>query len=360
MSIVDDTKKFEDWLRRRCHVVEEGLREKHDLMASDQFKFFRSTCYRFARKTRELLPDLGNARLVPSVGDAHVENWGTWRDGEGRLVWGVNDFDDAALLPCTYDLLRLAASARLSGQVSGSPKDQASAILNGYNDGLSKPGPQFIDIDVPWMEDLARHLAPSPSKFKKKLDKAKTANPPAEVTEALLDQLPSGSRLIAYHKWQKGGGSLGRPRYVAHAEWHIGLVAREAKALVPSSWDFDEGVEEAATLFLNVATGRYRSPDPFLSLRAGYIVRRIAQDSQKLDADEALTDANSLAWLSAMGRDLAAIHVSGRATKDEIVADLKKLKEDGLVKGTEVALQQVQKDFRVWCEHHASNSGGAS
>ena len=204
MSIVDDTKKFEDWLRLRCHVVEEGLLKKHDLMARDQFKFFRSTCYRFARKTRELLPDLGNARPVPSVGDAHVENWGTWRDDEGRLVWGVNDFDDSALLPYTYDLLRLATSAQLSGQVSGSPKDQVATILNGYNDGLSKPGPGFIDVDVPWMADLARHLAPVPSKFKKKLENAKTANPPAEVTEALLDQLPSGAKLIAYHKWQKG------------------------------------------------------------------------------------------------------------------------------------------------------------
>ena len=255
----------------------------------------------------------------------------------------------------------LATSAQLSGQVSGSPKDQVATILNGYNDGLSKPGPGFIDVDVPWMADLARHLASVPSKFKKKLENAKTANPPAEVTEALLDQLPSGAKLIAYHKWQKGGGSLGRPRYVAHAEWRSGLVAREAKALVPSSWDFDEGVEEAATLFLNVATGRYRSPDPFLSLRSGYIVRRIAQDSQKLDADEALiTDANSLAWLSAMGRDLAAVHLSGRATKDEILADLKKRKEDWLVKGTEVALQQVQKDFRVWCEHHPGKPDGAN
>ena len=359
MSIVRATEKFEDWLRLRCHVVEKGLHDKHDLMARDPFKFFRSTCYRFARKTCELLPDLGEARHVPSVGDAHVENWGTWRDGEGRLVWGVNDFDDAALLPYTYDLLRLATSARLSGQVIGSPKDQASAILNGYHGGLSKPGPQFIDFAVPWMEDLARHLAPSPSKFKKKLENAKTANPPTEVTEALLDQLPSGSKLIAYHKWQKGGGSLGRPRFVAHAEWHSGLVAREAKALVPSSWDFDRGVKEAPTLFLNVATGRYRSPDPFLSLRSGYIVRRIAQDSQKLDVDEALMDANSLAWLSAMGRDLASVHLSGRATKDEIVADLKKRKDDWLVKGTEVALQQVQKDFRAWCKHHPRKSDGA-
>ena len=92
------------------------------------------------------------------------------RDNEGRLVWGVNDFDHSALLPYTYDLLRLATSAQLSGQVSGSPKDQVATILNGYNDGLSKPGPGSIDVDVPWMADLARHLAPVPRRFKKKLE----------------------------------------------------------------------------------------------------------------------------------------------------------------------------------------------
>ena len=50
-----------------------------------------------------------------AVGDMHVENFGTWRDAEGRLVWGVNDFDEAAKMPYTIDLVRLAASAMLAG-----------------------------------------------------------------------------------------------------------------------------------------------------------------------------------------------------------------------------------------------------
>ena len=33
--------------------------------------------------------------LELSVGDLHVENFGTWRDSEGRLIWGINDFDEA-------------------------------------------------------------------------------------------------------------------------------------------------------------------------------------------------------------------------------------------------------------------------
>ena len=32
---------------------------------------------------------------VLAVGDLHTENFGTWRDAEGRLIWGINDFDEA-------------------------------------------------------------------------------------------------------------------------------------------------------------------------------------------------------------------------------------------------------------------------
>ena len=49
-----------------------------------------------------------------AVGDIHVENFGTWRDAEGRLVWGVNDFDEAARMPYAIDIVRLATSAVLA------------------------------------------------------------------------------------------------------------------------------------------------------------------------------------------------------------------------------------------------------
>ena len=54
------------------------------------------------------------ASQVLALGDLHIENFGTWRDIEGRLVWGVNDFDEACELPHTLDLVRLAASAHLA------------------------------------------------------------------------------------------------------------------------------------------------------------------------------------------------------------------------------------------------------
>jgi Uncharacterized protein conserved in bacteria (DUF2252) len=352
LSIVEDTEAYETWLGQRCAVIKHGLDDKHARMADDAFMFFRATCYRFARKIPERLPELGRAPRVPSVGDAHIANWGTWRDAEGRLVWGVNDFDDGAVLPYTYDLLRLATSARLSGDVTGDPERQAKAILDGYKAGLSNPRPQFIDIDIAWMKELARRPSTSPKKFEHELSKANKTDPPLEVAEALLDQSPSGCNNIVYGAWQKGGGSLGRPRFVALGYWHGGRIVREAKALVPSSWDWAVRRENAAPLFLNLAYGRYRSPDPFLNLRSGYIIRRIAPDSQKLDTTDDVIKSETLVWLTAMGHDLASVHLGDPAVKRSVDDDIGRRRPNWLVEGAEVALQQVRKDHGIWREHH--------
>jgi uncharacterized protein (DUF2252 family) len=53
---------------------------------------------------------------VLAVGDLHVENFGTGRAIEGRLVWGISDFDEAATQAHTNDPVRLATIAFLAGE----------------------------------------------------------------------------------------------------------------------------------------------------------------------------------------------------------------------------------------------------
>ena len=72
------------------------------------------------------LPRIGDAPSVLAVGDIHIENFGTWRDEEGRLVWGVNDFDEAAEMPYVLDLVRLATSAALALRNGGSSRFRRS------------------------------------------------------------------------------------------------------------------------------------------------------------------------------------------------------------------------------------------
>ena len=158
MSFKDDSAAFEDWLREQCahigcEVVEADLEYKHDQMTVDAFVFLRATFFRWAKRIEALLPECAEAPPVLSVGDTHVENFGTWRDNEGRLVWGVNDFDEAAVIPYPFDLVRLATSiclARLSGV---SNQDAAAAIAKGYAQGLAAPRPTLLDEQETWMRE---------------------------------------------------------------------------------------------------------------------------------------------------------------------------------------------------------------
>lgn|GEM_PF-364329 len=78
------------------------------------------------------------------VGDAHLENFGAFRseDGRGteRVVFDVNDFDEAIVGPFRWDVVRLLTSVILGGREIGSDGKQSvllcSAILEGYAPAL--------------------------------------------------------------------------------------------------------------------------------------------------------------------------------------------------------------------------------
>ena len=95
MNIFKATADFEQWLAKRLPIVRQDVALKHALMAQNPFSFFRATFYRWLQHWPEVCPKLAKAPAVLGVGDLHIENFGTWRDTEGRLIWGVNDFDEA-------------------------------------------------------------------------------------------------------------------------------------------------------------------------------------------------------------------------------------------------------------------------
>jgi hypothetical protein len=117
---------------------------------------------------------------------------------------------------------------------------------------------------------------------------------------------------------------LGRPRYVAVAYWRGGQVLREAKALAPSAWTWANGAKQSQkSNFLALANGRYRAPDPFLHVRHGFIFRRVAADSQKIELGDDAGKKLHLNLLRAMGYDVASIHAAGSAGIKALKADLR-------------------------------------
>src|SRR5262252_10642092 len=104
-------------------------------MAESAFVLLRGTFYRWMQLWPAICAKLADAPSIPCVGDLHVENFGTWRDSEGRLIWGVNDVDEACVLPYTNDLVRLATSVLFAIRerwMAISDARACQAILEGY------------------------------------------------------------------------------------------------------------------------------------------------------------------------------------------------------------------------------------
>lgn len=105
------TEAFTDLLR----ADPQGFRTKFRKMAADPFAFYRGSACLFFADMAELDDPWADERTsrVWIHGDLHAENFGTYMNNEGRLVFDVNDFDEAYLGHFTWDLRRFAASLAL-------------------------------------------------------------------------------------------------------------------------------------------------------------------------------------------------------------------------------------------------------
>ncbi|MGC0390522.1 hypothetical protein ACVIU7_001617 [Bradyrhizobium liaoningense] len=222
-------------------------------------------------------------------------------------------------------------------------------ILEGYQEGLAKPAPRLLDEQESWMRPYVACSDEERRDFWHEVKHYREVkNPPPEVASMLETSLPKGAKLKRFASLRKGGGSLGRPRYVAIAAWAGGQVVREAKALVPSAWDWAHGNRDEPK-FLELARGPFRAPDPHLDLVDRYIVRRIAPDQRKIDLGDRTGVRLRLDLLWAMGFDLGAVHAAKRDDKKQIERHLRKQKDDGwLQDAAKRAAVAVQGDFEEW------------
>jgi hypothetical protein len=351
MSFRSDNKAYERWLATQCDVVKKDIAYKHKRMKKSAFIFLRATYFRWARKIGDWCPELMDAPQLLSVGDLHLENFGTWRDADGRLVWGVNDFDEAAVMPYVLDLVRLATSIQLAPHPAVDPRHAANAVLKGYRAGLEGPQPALLFEGQTWLRPYAEPAKGKPEKFWGDVHNYKEYAPPPRIAGALIEGLPKGTARKSIRLCRllhKGGGSLGRPRYVAVGYWRGGHVLREAKALVPSAWTYANGGKSGKSNFLELANGRYRAPDPFLDVRHHFIFRRIAADSRKIELGDAAGKNLHLKLLEAMGFDVASVHAAGSVPVKALQADLAKRPRGWLNAAAEVAAAKVKRDYREW------------
>jgi hypothetical protein len=327
LSIRRSIKLYEDWLAAQLHggMVRADLAEKHRKMRSDAFSFLRATYWRWAETVLEVCPELKTAPQVLAVGDIHLENFGTWRDVEGRLIWGINDFDEAASMPYALDLVRLATSALLArGKQGAQPAAIARSILRGYRLGLEHPSPTVLDRRFRWLRRLVVVSNTRRRDFWRKIEAGKSGQPPARYRKALQASVPKTGLKLSFSRRTAGAGSLGRPRWVAMADWKGGKVVREVKALVPSAWYLAHKVANVRLRCSDIAGGTYRAPDPWFAVADGIVVRRLSPNNRKIEADDPAMQTVSDRLLASMGRELAAVHLGVADRRRAIVRDLDK------------------------------------
>ncbi len=111
-----------------------AFRRKYHKMAADPFAFYRGTACLFYADVggrEDRWADERTSR-VWIQGDLHAENFGTYMDGTGQLVFDVNDFDEAYLGHFTWDLQRLAASVALMGWTKALSDDDITQLVAVY------------------------------------------------------------------------------------------------------------------------------------------------------------------------------------------------------------------------------------
>jgi uncharacterized protein (DUF2252 family) len=112
----------------------DAFRTKFRKMAADPFAFYRgSACLFYA--DMDVLEDRWADERTSRVwiqGDLHAENFGTYMDGAGRIVFDVNDFDEAYLGHVSWDLRRFCASFALLAWRKALGDDVISDLLSTY------------------------------------------------------------------------------------------------------------------------------------------------------------------------------------------------------------------------------------
>ena len=129
----------------------ERLAMKYAKMAQSPFIFLRGACHLFY----DTLPDsplFRDAPLAWCCGDLHFENFGSYK-GDNRLVYfDINDYDEAALAPVTWDIVRLLTSIECGADTLNATHAEALAVsqscLDAYRNALIGGKPLWVERET--------------------------------------------------------------------------------------------------------------------------------------------------------------------------------------------------------------------
>ena len=347
------TLSYDNWMRSCTTVILSDLRLKHQRMKDSPFLFLRGTFYRWAQLWPALCVELSGTPRVLSVGDLHVDSFGTWRDAEGRLCWGVDDFDESYPLPYTNDLVRLATSMKIVADLGGlsvKPNEGCDAILEGYRQSLREGGrPVVLAEHERKLGKLGIDSFKPATDFWEKLNRLPVVTRPlgSDVKRALEKTLPDPKMEYKMVRRQAGLGSLGQQRFVAIANWQGGFIAREAKAVLPSAYTWLEGkLGHVQSYYQQAISSAIRSHDPYQEIVGTWLIRRLSPDSNPIDIQDLPKRPDEQMLLHAMGSEAANVHLGAKRQVHNILKDLQNRKSNWLRDAAKRMARAVEKEWK--------------
>jgi uncharacterized protein (DUF2252 family) len=126
-----------------------AFRTKFRKMAADPFAFYRGSACVFYADVADREDRWADERTsrVWIQGDLHAENFGTYMDGSGVLIFDVNDFDEAYVGHFTWDLQRFAASVALMCWQKAISDEEIAALIETFVRAYVQQVRWFVDVE---------------------------------------------------------------------------------------------------------------------------------------------------------------------------------------------------------------------
>ncbi|MFZ6770226.1 DUF2252 domain-containing protein [Undibacterium sp. Di26W] len=372
----------------------ERLKMKYANMRHNAFVFLRGSCHLFYDRLAE---DKAVPRtpLVWCCGDLHLENFGSYK-GDNRLSYfDITDFDESALAPLAWDLLRFVTSVQVGAQSLGLKASQAKALarsfLMAYKKTMCTGKGYWVERDnadglVGQLLEKLRNrqrtafldqrtvLKGNRRRLRMDGKKALPVTPEQrERISAFFDDYarqqsnPEFFKLEDMARRIAGTGSLGVDRYIILVQGkggpngHYLLDLKEAlpSSLVPHlkikqpKWKSE--AERVVTLQRRLQAVSLAFLQPVKVEKKAYILRALQPTEDRVVLDHSVSSLdeldNVMQW---MGCIVASAHVrgsgrQGSAINDELIAFAEKNKWiDAMLTQAALCSKQVNKDWKAY------------
>jgi hypothetical protein len=135
------------------------------------------------------------------------------------------------------------------------------------------------------------------------------------------------------------------------------LVAREAKAWLPSAWGWAKGRPKERANAVRLLKRSVRQPDPYYAVEDGWVVRRVGPHCGRIELAEFPKQRDERLILRDMGRETANLHLATRDQRTKVLRDLNERKPDWLLSAARAMATATKQDWESFRTSQLATTG---